>query len=388
MKIIIAPDSFKGSLTAPQAAAAIASGVRRVAGDAEIVEIPLADGGEGTVDAMVAAAGGHVRRVLVSGPLGEPVEAAYGILAEPTGDEPRGQKTAVIEMAAAAGLPLVPPDRRNPLNTTTYGLGELILDALSRQCGSFIIGIGGSATNDCGTGMAQALGVRFIDRAGKQVTEPMTGRAMGRVASIDVSKVPAALSEASFAVACDVKNPLLGPDGATRVYGPQKGASDDDLETLESNMRHIVGLIEASTGREVRETPGAGAAGGLGAGLMALLGAQIHPGVDLVMERCRFAQRVRDASLIITGEGRLDRQTAFGKTIAGVARVAGQYSVPVVALAGSVGPGAGKLLELPVGAFLSIVPGPMSLAQAVREAAKLLADAAEQAMRLVLLELR
>ena len=388
MKIIVAPDSFKGSLTARQAAAAIASGLRRVVPDAEIIEIPLADGGEGTVDALVAATGGQIRTVSVTGPLAEPVEAAYGIIpAQPSGPA-GGKKTAVIEMAAAAGLPLVPPERRNPLNTTTYGLGELILDALEQHCESFIIGIGGSATNDCGTGMAQALGVVFKDRSGGPITEPMTGRTMGSVAAIDITQMSGALAAADFQVACDVQNPLLGPQGATRIYGPQKGAGPETLEILESNMQHIANLIEQTTSRRVQTLPASGAAGGLGAGLVAFLGAKARPGIDLVMMTCGFSEKLAGASLIITGEGRIDGQTVFGKTISGICGQAKRQAVPVVALAGEVGDGVEKVLGLPVCAVLSIVPGPMGLEEAVREAARLLADAAEQAMRLVLLELR
>ena len=377
MRIVIAPDSFKGSLSASQACAAIDVGLRRVVPEAEIVSIPMADGGEGTVDALVASTGGQLRAVTVHGPLMGDLQATYGMLGD--------SGTAVIEMAAAAGLPAVPVDKRNPLHTTTYGVGQLIADALQRNCRSFVIGIGGSATNDCGAGMAQALGVRFLGQDGREITDPMTGGLIAAVAAIDVVSLPSTVAESRFIVACDVDNPLLGPTGATQIYGPQKGADKKALETLEANMIHIIDLIERATGRSVRACPGAGAAGGLGAGLMAFLGAKLEPGIDIVMRECDFVARIADADIIITGEGAIDGSTIFGKTIAGIASVAGKRDIPTIALAGAIGPDAQKVLDIGVTAFLSLCDRPITLDEALHGAGKLLADAAEQAMRLIML---
>lgn len=378
MKIVIAPDSFKGSLNAPQVCDAIANGVRRVVPEAEIVAIPMADGGEGTVDALVAATNGQLRTVTVHGPLDDDIDASYGLLGD--------SRTAVIEMAAAAGLPAVPIDRRNPLRTTTYGVGQLITDALEQGCRSFIIGIGGSATNDCGTGMAQALGVRFRDKNGDIIADPMTGGLCGRVEYMDVSQMPDSIAESKFVVACDVENPLLGPQGATCIYGPQKGADQGGLKTLEANMAHVIEVIEQETGRSVRDCPGAGAAGGLGAGLMAFLNAKLEGGIDIVMRESRFAEKIADASLIITGEGAIDGSTVFGKTISGIADQAGKQAIPVIVLAGTIGPNADEVLKIGVTAILSVCNGPMTLDEACHHAPILLADTAEQAIRLALMK--
>ncbi|MBN1766227.1 MAG: glycerate kinase [Sedimentisphaerales bacterium] len=386
MKIVIAPDSFKGSLTATQACDAIEAGLRRIVPDAEIVKIPMADGGEGTVESLVAATGGHVCELDVTGPLAEMVRAFYGILGSGPGDQSR---TAVIEMAAAAGLPQVPTDKRNPLYTTTYGFGELITHALDNGCRNFIMGIGGSATNDCGTGMAQALGVKFLDRQGQTITRCMTGELMGQVNAIDIQKINPHISQSHFIIACDVVNPLLGPHGASYVYGPQKGADEQTIKILESNMTHIIEIIEAQTHKSVRDVSGAGAAGGLGAGLMAFLNAQGRSGIDIVLKYSHFEQKIKGADLIITGEGKIDATTVSGKTLSGIARAGANQSIPVIALAGSSGPDAGQVFAgLPIHAILSICPGPMDLSQALEHGAAYLADTAEQAIRLVLLNIR
>ena len=381
MKIVVAPDSFKGSQTATQACSAIAAGLRRASDKVEIVSIPMADGGEGTVEALVESTGGKLKNAIVCGPSGEKITANYGILGETTTAGP----TAVIEMAAAAGLPLVPSEKRNPLKTTTYGVGQLITDAYDQGCRDFIIGIGGSATNDCGTGMAQALGVKFFDRQGGEITAPMTGELMGKVGSLDISILLPELARCSFTVACDVKNLLLGPQGASFVYARQKGANDEIIEILEANMMNIIGFVEGAAGKQIRDIPGSGAAGGLGAGLLAFLKARLEPGIDIVMRYSRFAERISSADLIITGEGQIDGTTVAGKTIAGIASVAEQYSKPVIALAGSLGDGYQKVLDLPaVMAVLSICPGPITLDEAMRRGGELLADTAEQALRLIL----
>lgn len=378
MKIIVAPDSFKGSLSAGEACGAISVGVRRVKPKAEIVEVPMADGGEGTVDALVASTDGHRQSVIVRGPLGDETEAVYGILGD-------GGATAVVEMAAAAGLPLVPAEKRNPVDTTTYGLGQLILDALERGCRDIIIGIGGSATNDCGTGMAQAMGVKFFDEQGNLICERMTGGLMGGVSDIDVSALPGPVEQCNFVVACDVTNPLLGPNGASHVYGPQKGGDSQSVQTLEANMSRIITLVEEKTRMSVRNVPGAGAAGGLGAGLMAFLGGKLEPGVDIVMRYCRFSEKIESADLIITGEGRVDETTVSGKTISGIVRAAKEKSIPVVVLAGSVACDPARLIDMGARAVLPICPGPVTVERSMRDGARFLTDTAEQLMRLIMM---
>lgn len=368
MKVVIAPDSFKGSLSAEQACDAIERGLRRVAPGTAIVKTPMADGGEGTADALVASTRGRFVDVRVTGPLGGPVEARYGVLGD-TG-------AVVIEMAAASGLTLVPPDKRNPLQTTSYGTGELLGHALADGARDFIVAIGGSATTDCGTGMAQALGARFLLN-GAEIDALMTGESMGRVDAIDAMTLIASANDAAFVVACDVDNPLLGPRGAVHVYSPQKGASPEQCETLETNMSHIIDLIEHETGRAVRDIPGAGAAGGMGAGLMAFLGAKLQRGVEIVIDRSGLSGHVEGADLVITGEGQIDYQTAFGKTISGVARVAREQGVAVVGFAGRLGEGADALSELGVGECRAISSDAMSVEESMARGGELLANAVE-----------
>jgi glycerate 2-kinase len=382
MKIVIAPDSFKGSVSSSEACEAIAQGIRRVVSDARIVSIPMADGGEGTVNALVTSTQGQLRTVTVTGPLGEPVDAAYGILGTREGNRESVPMTAVIEMSAAAGLTLIPDPKRNPLHTTTHGVGQLIRDALDQDCRDFIIGIGGSGTNDGGTGMAQAIGVRFLDQDQNEITEPMTGLRMDQVDSIDISQLDPRIAESNFVVACDVQNPLLGPTGATRTYGPQKGADAEALEILETNMTHIITKIENHVGKAIRDIPGTGAAGGIGLSLIAFTNAKLQSGVDIVLRYSRFAERAAGADLILTGEGRIDGQTIYGKTVAGVAAAAQKLKIPVIALAGSIGPDAHKVLDIGVSAYLSINPGPITLEQAIRTAREYLADTAEQVIRI------
>ena len=385
MKIVIAPDSFKGSVSSAAACEAIAEGIRRVIPEAKIVSIPMADGGEGTVDALVQSTGGQFRTLEVTGPLGEPVDAAYGILGTPESKDKSKTMTAVIEMSAAAGLTLVPKDRRNPLHTTTHGVGQLIRDALDQGCRDFIIGIGGSGTNDGGTGMAQALGVRFLDQNQSEITDPMTGARMGRVDSIDITQLDSRIAESNFVVACDVQNPLLGPTGATRTYGPQKGADTEAVEILENNMTHIITKIEKLVSKTIRDIPGTGAAGGIGSSLIAFTDAQLQSGIDIVLRYSRFAERAVGADLIITGEGRIDGQTIYGKTIAGVASAAQQLAIPAIALAGAIGPDAQKVLDIGVSAYLPITSGPITLAQAILNAHDNLANTAEQVIRILLI---
>ncbi|MEF3302872.1 glycerate kinase [Paenibacillus sp. GYB003] len=373
-RVVVAPDSFKGSLSSVAAAEAIRAGVLRAAPDAGTTIVPMADGGEGTVDAVLAAAGGDRITVTVVGPLGEPVEAAYGLL-------PDG-RTAVIEMAAASGLPLVPAEARDPLRTTTFGTGQLIRDALGRGATRILIGLGGSATNDGGMGMAQALGVRFLDDGGNEITAHGCGGLLERIASIDASGLDRRLSSASVTVLSDVTNPLCGPSGASAVYGPQKGATPETVERLDRGLKRYAERIAAHNGQRVDDVPGAGAAGGLGAGLLAFCGAELKPGIGVIMELAGFESSIRGAALVITGEGRTDGQTAFGKVPAGIAAAARQAGVPVVCLSGGLGEGSETLHEIGITALFSIANRPMPLETAMESADALLAEAAENIVRL------
>ena len=373
MKIVVAPDSFKGSVSALEAADAIEQGLRRVFPDAVIDKIPMADGGEGTVQSLVDATGGHLQTQRVLAPLGNEVDAQFGILAD--------SETAVIEMASASGLTLVAPQERDPLRTTTYGTGQLIHTALEAGCRRLIIGIGGSATNDGGAGMAEALGIRLLDANGKQI--PRGGEGLGQLASIDVSGLHPAVAETETVVACDVNNPLTGPNGASHVYGPQKGATPEMIETLNAHLAHFDKVLTRTLGKSFNDIPGAGAAGGLGAGLMAFLNAELRLGVDIMVDAVNLRERVKDASIVFTGEGQLDFQTVFGKTPVGVAKVAKAHNIPVIAIAGGIAEGAEAVYEAGIDAMLGIVQEPMELEDAVADASRLIADTAEQAARLI-----
>ncbi|WP_338833998.1 Glycerate 2-kinase [Moorella humiferrea] len=373
-RIVIAPDSFKESLDAPAVAAAIAAGIKRVFPDAETVMVPMADGGEGLTSTMVAATGGRTITTTVTGPLGQPVQATWGILGDGT--------TGVVEMAQASGLPLVPREKRNPLYTTTYGTGELIAQALDAGCRRLIVGIGGSATNDGGAGMAQALGVRLLNAEGKDIGRGAIG--LEELNRIDIEGLDPRIKETEILVACDVDNPLCGPRGASAIYGPQKGATPEMIPRLDAALARLADVIKRDLGKDVRELPGAGAAGGLGAGLVAFLGATLRRGIDLVMETLDLdGILAKGADLVITGEGEINHQTAFGKVPAGVARLAGKYGIPVVALAGSIGEGAATVYDHGIKGFMSIVPRPLPLAYCLENAATLLTDAAERLMRLL-----
>lgn len=324
MKIVIAPDSFKESLSAMQVATAIEQGFREIYPDAQYVKLPMADGGEGTIESMVEATEGHYHFIDVTGPLGTPVQARWGMLGD--------GKTAVIEMAAASGLHHVPPEHRNPLLTTSYGTGELILAALDRGVEHIILGIGGSATNDGGAGMLQALGIDLLDENGDAL--PEGGGALSKLATIDTSHADPRLKTVSITVACDVNNPLCGPTGASAIFGPQKGATEAMVAALDGALAVYGKRLQEFTGRDVMNAPGAGAAGGMGAALLGLLGADLKPGVEIVINALQLERLVADASLVITGEGRLDSQSICGKTPIGVARCAKRYQKPVIALAG------------------------------------------------------
>jgi len=373
-RIVIAPDSFKESLDAPQVAKAIAVGVKKALPNVETVEVPLADGGEGLTTTLVAATGGKLMEAVVTGPLGEPVTARWGFLGD--------GRTAVVEMAQASGLPLVPKEKRNPLYTTTYGTGELIREALASGCQRLIVGIGGSATNDGGAGMAQALGVKLLDEDGHDI--PWGAVGLERLHRIDMQEIFPRVKEVEILVACDVDNPLCGPRGASAVYGPQKGATSEMIPRLDAALAHLADIIARDLGIEVRDLPGAGAAGGLGAGLVAFLGATLRRGIDLVMEAVNLEGILAaGADLVITGEGEINRQTAYGKVPAGVAKVAGKYGIPVVALVGSIGEGAETVYEHGIKAYMSIVPRPVPLSYCLENAATLLTDAAERLIRLL-----
>lgn len=374
MKIVIAPDSFKGSLTARQAADAIERGVRRATPDVDIISIPMADGGEGTVRALVDATGGRLISAHVTGPLGEPVTATYGILGDGA--------TAVIEMAEAAGLHLVgtTPD---PLRATTRGVGELILDALGRGVERIIVGLGGSATNDGGAGMAQALGVRLFDADGRNL--PVGGAALADLARIDCTGLDPRVTRAPIVLASDVTNPLTGPDGASAVFGPQKGATPAMVEQLDRALGHYAAVVRRDTGRSVDAIPGAGAAGGLGTGFLAFTDATMRSGIDLVIETVGLKERSVGADYCFTGEGCVDGQTQYGKTPMGVARAVHEVAPAchVIALAGSIGEDAEQLNALGFAAIFGIQPGAVSLQEALAGASRNLERTAEQVMRLL-----
>lgn len=373
MKIIIAPDSFKGSLSSVDAALAIENGIRKALFEAEIVKVPMADGGEGTVEAMICAIGGEKRRMTVIGPLGEEVSALYGVSADGV--------TAVIEMAAASGLPLVPDHKRNPMLATTYGTGQLIQRALDDGCRKIIIGLGGSATNDGGMGMAQALGIRFLDKEGVDLGRG--GMELEKVAVIDLNNLDPRIIDTEFVAMCDVSNPLFGENGAAAVYGPQKGATSDMIERLDHGMEHYAAILKQQLSVDIAHLPGAGAAGGLGAGLVAYLGATLRPGIETVLLATKLEKDMVDASLLFTGEGRTDRQTTFGKVPAGLAAIARKYDVPVVCLSGALDKGAEELYVGGITSLFSIVNAPMPLTEAMERTEELLAQSAENVVRLI-----
>ena len=355
-KIVIAADSFKGSISSQRFADVCESAIAVALPDCEVVKIPLGDGGEGTVDALTAAWGGKSVDVTVADPLLRPTVARYGVSADGS--------IAILEMAQASGLPLLAPDERNPLHTSTYGTGQMIADALARGCRNILIGIGGSATNDGGLGMMSALGARFYDADGQRVAEKGCGADLELIAKIDLSYLNPLLDDAKITVACDVDNPLCGQRGATRVFSRQKGADDSMADRLEKGMLNYAEVVEKHTGINVAALPGAGAAGGLGAAFAAMLGARLMPGIDMVLEAVDFDNRIEGADLIITGEGRIDSQTVMGKTPFGVLTAARRRSIPVVALGGSVDYSP-VLHEAGFAAILSIQTCPITLSEAL-----------------------
>jgi len=373
VKIVIAPDSFKGSLSARDLCAAIHRGIKRVLPHAQVIEMPLADGGEGTMENMVYATSGTTVALQVRGPLGRPVIAAYGVLGD--------RRTCVIEMAQASGLPLVPEQERNPLLTSTYGTGELIRHALDQGLREFVIGLGGSATNDAGTGMLRALGMELFDAAGHPL--PEGGGALRQCARVEAGQLDERIGESRFVIASDVTNPLCGPQGASYIFGPQKGATPEMVTRLDAALDHFAELVLKDTGREVRHLAGAGAAGGTGAALLAYFDAQMRSGIDVVMEALQIEKALQQADLVITGEGRLDTQTLSGKVIAGVCRIAQSQNIPVIGLCGATELSAAQLEQLGMRASFSIVPGPCSIEAAMRMTAKWAEERTEQIIRLL-----
>ena len=359
MKIVIAPDSYKESLTAMEVATAIENGFKKKLPNAQYIKLPMADGGEGTVQSLIDASNGTIEKIMVTAPLGEQTQAFYGLMGD--------GKTAVIEMAAASGLHLVPPALRNPLLTTSYGTGELITAVLNKGIKHIIIGIGGSATNDAGIGMAQALGVKMLDVNDAEIE--FGGGAIEHLAKIDISSIDPRLSEIKLEVACDVDNPLCGEKGASHIFGAQKGATQEMIVQLDSNLNHYANLLKQQLGIDVKDFAGAGAAGGMGATLLALCKATLRPGIDIVMDAVDLGNIVADADLVITGEGRIDSQTIFGKTPVGVARTAKKYDIPVIGIAGCLSNDCHVVYDHGIDSVFSVVSSAVTLEIALRDAA-------------------
>lgn len=376
MKVVIAPDSYKGSLSAKEVAEAIEKGIKKADKNINVSKVPMADGGEGITESLVDATGGGIIQVKVADPLMREIEAFYGILGD--------GETAVIEMAAASGLPLLKEEERNPMKTTTYGTGQLIKHALDMGCRKFIIGLGGSATNDGGAGMAKALGVKFLDSKGREVE--LGGGALGNLSSIDISSIDERIKECTILAACDVDNPLVGPEGASFVFGPQKGATKEEVMMLDQNLQHYGQLLEETLNNSILDYPGAGAAGGLGGGLLAFLNAELKRGIDIVIEASGLEKIVKDADLVITGEGMIDNQTIYGKTPYGVAKVASKYDIPIIAIAGGIGNGAEILYANGFSSIFSIVDKPMKLEESIANCDVLLQNTAERIMRVFMLK--
>jgi glycerate kinase len=372
-KIVIAPQGFKESLTGLEIARAMQEGVRQVWPEAETILVPVADGGDGTLQSLVDSSGGEVRKVTVRGPLGRPVEADWGALGD--------GRTAVIEMARSSGLALLSQPERDPRVTTTFGVGQVIREALDSGFSQLIVGIGGSATNDGGAGMAQALGAMLTDEMG-QALEP-GGAALARLARIDMTGFDARLASASIEVACDVNNPLCGPTGASAIFGPQKGATAEVVHELDAALQHFAAVVRRDLGKDVAEIPGAGAAGGLGAGLMAFTNARLRLGADIVLEAVGLEEKLEGAGLVIVGEGQFDRSTVFNKSPVAVAQRAKLRSIPVIGIAGGLGAGYREVHEHGIDAVFSLTSRPMTLQEAMSDTARLVARATEEACRAI-----
>ena len=375
MKIILAPDSFKGNLTSLEVAIAFEKGIKRVLPRANCIKIPMADGGEGTVQSLIDGIGGEIIRKRVIGPIGQKVFARYGLLSN---------GTAVIEMAEASGLPLVTTRQKNPTKTTTFGTGELIIDAINKGAKKIIIGIGGSATNDGGVGMAQALGVRFLDSKDKEIKQHGSGGMLKKIVKIDTRETNKVLKNINIIVACDVDSPLCGRLGASYIFGPQKGATPAMVRVLDDNLKHLAKIIKQSLKKDISKLKGAGAAGGLGAGLVAFAKAKMKSGVDIVIDATNLERHMKNTNLVITGEGRVDSQTAYGKTPSGVAKSARKHGIPTLVIGGGITDDAKDIFSNGIDALESACARDMSLEDAIKHSREHLANAAERAIRLVL----
>lgn len=373
MKIVLAPDSYKESMTALEACDAMEKGIRKIDENIECIKVPMADGGEGTTRSLVDATGGELLSVEVLGPLGKPVNAKYGILG--------GGKIAVLEMASASGLELVSLIDRNPMITSTYGTGQLIKACLQHPIEKILIGIGGSATNDGGAGMIEALGGKLLDKSGNIIERG--GKYLKDIESIDLSQVDKRLKDIEIIVACDVNNPLIGDNGASQIFGPQKGATPEMVKELDLSLKHFGEVINKSLGIDIITIAGAGAAGGLGAGLMAFLGGILKPGIDMVIEYSGIEDKIKDADMVWTGEGSIDNQTVFGKTPYGVAKLAKKYDKPVIALVGAIGEKVDMLYENGIDSIFSMVTGAMTLEDAFERSEKNLENLSENITRMI-----
>jgi len=375
MKFVLAPDSFKESMTAKEVAEAMERGIKKVIPNAECVKVPMADGGEGTVQSLIDATDGELYKVMVKGPLGDKVEATFGVLGD--------KKTAVIEMASASGLHLVPREKRNPLLSTTYGTGELIKAALDKGVNHIIIGIGGSATNDGGAGMVQALGGKLLTVDNKEIS--LGGGYLDLLHKIDLNELDKRLREVKIEVACDVTNSLTGKTGASHIFGPQKGATEDMVKLLDNNLRHYAKIIKQQLGMDIESIPGAGAAGGLGAGLLAFFCAELKMGIELVTKHSKLKEKMKDADYVFTGEGSIDAQTLYGKTPLGVALIAKEYNIPVISFAGRIGDGIEPLYENGINSIIGILSEADTIEKALIKGPVNIERTSENIARIVLL---
>ena len=373
MKIVIAPQAFKGSLSALNVANAVQKGVRRIFPDAQILTCPVADGGDGTLETLVESSGGKIMETNVADPTGKPIVAQWGAMGD--------GNTAVIEMARTSGLALLTLEERDPLNATTYGLGEIIVSALNKGFRKFIVGIGGSATNDAGAGMAQALGIRLMDREGRNLV--FGGAALQNLSVIDTSSIDQRVLESNFQIACDVNNPLTGPEGASAVYGPQKGATEENVRQLDSALGVFAEVTKRDLGKDISNLEGAGAAGGLGAGMIAFVEGHLRSGVDIVLDTVNLAEKLESADLVITGEGSIDFQTVYNKAPIGVARMAKARGIPTIGISGMLGKNYQIVHNHGIDAALSIANGPISLEESLQNAPSLISEAVEESLRLI-----
>jgi|TARA_B100001971_G_scaffold211055_1_gene237879 glycerate kinase len=373
VKIVIAPQAFKGSLSALNVANAVQKGVRRIFPDAQILMCPVADGGDGTLETLVESSGGKIMETNVADPTGKPIVAQWGAMGD--------GNTAVIEMARTSGLALLTLEERDPLNATTYGLGEIIVSALNKGFRKFIVGIGGSATNDAGAGMAQALGIKLMDREGRNLV--FGGAALQNLSVIDTSSIDQRVLESNFQIACDVNNPLTGPEGASAVYGPQKGATEENVRQLDSALGVFAEVAKRDLGKDISNLEGAGAAGGLGAGMIAFVEGHLRAGVDIVLDTVNLAEKLESADLVITGEGSIDFQTVYNKAPIGVARMAKARGIPTIGISGMLGKNYQIVHNHGIDAALSIANGPISLEESLQNAPSLISEAVEESLRLI-----